>query len=42
VTRHVLTALQRSLTRRRQAGNLEPLPSIFSRQKQMRAMLRHG
>jgi glycosyltransferase involved in cell wall biosynthesis len=42
VTRHVLRALHRSLMRRRQAGNLEPLPSIFSRRKQVEARFRHG
>ncbi len=42
VTRFVLQALHRSLTRRRQAGNFEPLPPIFARRKKAEAKFGHG
>jgi glycosyltransferase involved in cell wall biosynthesis len=42
VTRHILRAMHRSLIRRRQAGNLEPLPSFFSGRKQSATWFRNG
>ncbi len=42
VTRFVLQALHRSLMRRRQSGNAEPLPPIFARRKQAEATFEHG
>jgi glycosyltransferase involved in cell wall biosynthesis len=42
VTRFVLRALHRSLTRRRQAGLTEPLPSIFARRTDAESAFGHG